>query len=79
MAGNNDAASKCMHTNIEAIPLYMGIASVFVRIHFDAASLFSAIVFMTSIAVTLKRLRRLRRQYGVALEWVLCPNVRAFD
>ena len=41
---------------------------MFLRIHFDAASLFPGMVIMTSIAVTLKRLRRFRRQYGVALE-----------
>ena len=51
---------------------------MFVRIHFDAASLFPAMVMMTSIAVTLKRLRRFRRQYGLALEWALYNNVRVF-
>ena len=44
---------------------------MFVRIHFDAASLFPVIVIMTSIAVTLTRLRRFRRQYAVAFEWAL--------
>ena len=42
-----------------------------VRIHFDAASLFPAMVIVTSIAVTLKRLCRFSQQYGVALEWAL--------
>ena len=52
---------------------------MFVRIHFDAASLFLAMVILTSIALTLKRLRRFfRRQYGLALEWVLYYNVRVF-
>ena len=37
---------------------------MFVRIHFDAASLFPAMVIMTSFAVTLKRLRHFRRQHG---------------
>ena len=44
---------------------------MFVRIHFDAASLFPASVIMTSIAVTLKCLRRFRRKYGAPLEWAL--------
>ena len=39
---------------------------MFMRIYFDAASLFPAMVIMTSIGVTLKLLRRFRRQYGVA-------------
>ena len=42
---------------------------MFVRIHFDAASLFPVMVIMMSIAVTLKRLHRFSRQYSVALEW----------
>ena len=41
---------------------------MFVLIHFDAASLFPAMVIMTSKIVTLKRLRRFRRQFGVTLE-----------
>ena len=49
---------------------------MFVRIHFDAA--FPAMVIMTLIAVTLKRLRCFRRQYGLALEWALYNNVRVF-
>ena len=49
---------------------------MFVRIHFDAASFCPAMVIMTSIAVTLKRLRRFERQYGLALEWMLYSNVR---
>ena len=48
---------------------------MFVRLHFDAASLFPAMIIMTSIAVTLKRLRRFRREYGIALEWALYSNV----
>ena len=48
---------------------------MFVRIHFDAASLFPAMVIMTSIAIALKRLRHFRRQYGLALEY---NNVRVF-
>ena len=41
---------------------------MFGRIHFYAASLFPAMVIMTSIAVTLKHLRRIRKQYDDALE-----------
>ena len=44
---------------------------MFVRIHFDAASLFPAMVIMTSIAVTLKRLHRFRKKYGIVLERAL--------
>ena len=44
---------------------------MFVRIHFDAALLFPVIVIMTSIAVTLKRVLRFRRQYAVGFEWAL--------
>ena len=45
---------------------------MFVRIHFDASSLFPAMVIMTSIAVTLKRLRRFRRQYGRSITMLEC-------
>ena len=51
---------------------------MFVHIHFDAVSLFPAMVIMTSIAITLKCLHRFRRQYGLALEWALYTNVRVF-
>ena len=62
--------------NEVSLPLArMGIGSMFVRIHFDAASLFSAMVIMTSIAVTLKSLRHFRRQSGFALEWTLYEKV----
>ena len=44
---------------------------MFVRIYFDAALLFPAVVIMMLIAVMLKHLRHFRRQYGITLEWAL--------
>ena len=52
---------------------------MFMRIHFDAASFFLAMVIKTSITVTLKHLRRFRRQCGVALEWALFIKMFKFS